>query len=87
MGAPLQSEDTENKVSTCAQFVFDTGQPHIFLLSAVMSREALTMRSLRSWCSSNSLRKDSNIGMNGDTVVAVSILLLLGACLMPLIDC
>ena len=39
---------------------------HIFLLNAVMSREALMMRSRRSWCSSSSLRKDSNAGMNGD---------------------
>lgn len=46
---------------------------HIFLLKAVMSREALMMRSLRSWCSSSSLRKTSNMGMNGD-VTDVSLL-------------
>ena len=39
---------------------------HIFLLSPVMSLEALTIRSRRSWCSSNSLRKLSNIDMKGD---------------------
>ena len=39
---------------------------HIFLLSAVMSLEALMIRSRRSWCSSNSLRKVSNIDMKGD---------------------
>ncbi len=39
---------------------------HIFLLSAVMSLEALMIRSRRSWCSSSSLRKVSNIGMKGD---------------------
>ena len=39
---------------------------HIFLLSPVMSLEALMIRSRRSWCSSNSLRKVSNIGMKGD---------------------
>ena len=31
-----------------------------------MSRDALTMRSRRSWSSSNSLRKASNMGMKGD---------------------
>ena len=45
----------------CVQFA------HIFLLSAVMSLEALMIRSRRSWCSSNSLRKVSNMGMKGDT--------------------
>ena len=39
---------------------------HIFLLSPVMSLEALMIRSRRSWCSSNSVRKVSNIGMKGD---------------------
>ena len=39
---------------------------HIFLLSAVMSLEALMIRSRRSWCSSTSLRKVSNIDMKGD---------------------
>lgn len=76
-----------NQMSTYARFVFVTDRPHIFLLSAVISREALKMRSLRSWCSSNSVRKDSNMDMNGDTVDAVSILLSLGACLVPLIGC
>ena len=40
---------------------------HIFLLSAVMSLEALMIRSRRSWCSSSSLRKVSNIDMKGDS--------------------
>ena len=36
---------------------------YIFLLRAVMSREALTMRSRRSWWSSSSAQKNSNCGM------------------------
>lgn len=39
---------------------------HIFLLNAVISREALIMRSRRSWCSSRLSRNFSNMGMNGD---------------------
>lgn len=39
---------------------------HIFLLSAVISREALIMRSRRSWCSSRLSRNFSNMGMKGD---------------------
>ena len=39
---------------------------HIFLLSAVMSLEALMIRSRRSWCSSNSRRNVSNMDMKGD---------------------
>ncbi len=46
-----------------------THSAHIFLLKAVMSREALMIRSLRSWCSSSSLRKTSNMGMNGDATL------------------
>lgn len=44
---------------------------HIFLLNAVMSREALMMRSRRSWCSSSSLRKLSNMGMKGEGFVDI----------------
>ena len=48
----------------CARWVcFGRGRAHIFLLWAVMSLEALTIRSRRSWCSSSSVRKVSNIGM------------------------
>ena len=36
-----------------------------------MSREALMMRSRRSWCSSSSLRNVSNMGRYGDCVVGV----------------
>lgn len=39
---------------------------HIFLLAAVMSRDALMTRSRLSWCSSSSARKASNIGMKGE---------------------
>jgi len=38
----------------------------IFFDAAVMSRDALMVRSRRSWCSSNSARKVSNMGMKGD---------------------
>lgn len=41
---------------------------HIFLLSAVMSRDAFMMRSRRSWCESSSSRKVSNMGMKGEIV-------------------
>ena len=40
--------------------------PHIFLEAAVISREALIMRSLRSWCSSSSAQNRSKSGMKGD---------------------
>ena len=39
---------------------------YIFLLKAVMSREALITRSRLSWCSSSSARNVSNMGMYGD---------------------
>ena len=39
---------------------------HIFLLNAVMSLETLIIRSRRSWCSSSSLRKVSNIDIKGE---------------------
>jgi hypothetical protein len=46
--------------------------PHIFLLAAVMSRDALIVRSRLSWCSSSSSRNCSNIGMYGDCGFDVS---------------
>ena len=36
------------------------------MLFAVISRDALMTRSLRSWCASSSLRKWSNIGIYGE---------------------
>ena len=39
---------------------------HIFLLAAVMSRDALMIFSRLSWCSSSSVRKPSNMAMYGD---------------------
>ena len=48
-------------LSLCGQ----TGEAHIFLLSAVISRLALMMRSRRSWCSSSSSRKFSKIEIVG----------------------
>jgi hypothetical protein len=67
----LKGEDAGNEVSLRSGAwgfgiprIIDT---HIFLLAAVISREAFMIRSLRSWCSSSSVRKVSNMGMNGDT--------------------
>lgn len=48
-------------LSLCGQ----AGEAHIFLLSAVISRLALMMRSRRSWCSSSSSRKFSKIEIVG----------------------
>lgn len=45
---------------------------YIFFDDAVISLEALMMRSLRSWCSSNSARKLSNMGMKGDWPAVLS---------------
>ena len=45
---------------------------YIFLDEAVISLEALMMRSLRSWCSSSSARKPSNMDMIGDEPVVLS---------------
>lgn len=45
---------------------------YIFFDEAVISLEALMMRSLRSWCSSNSARKLSNMGMKGDWLAVLS---------------
>lgn len=45
---------------------------YIFLDDAVISLEALMMRSLRSWCSSNSARKPSNMDMIGEELVVLS---------------
>ena len=42
---------------------------HIFLLRAVISREALITRSRRSWCSSSSARKVENMEMKGEVAV------------------
>jgi hypothetical protein len=41
-------------------------ETNIFFDAAVISREALMVRSRRSWCSSNSARKVSNMGRKGD---------------------
>lgn len=43
---------------------------YIFLDDAVISLEALMMRSRRSWCSSNSARKPSNMLMIGEELGA-----------------
>jgi hypothetical protein len=65
---------------------------YIFLDDAVMSLEALIMRSLRSWCSSNSARKPSNMDMIGDELGALALALLscsaMAACglLTPIYD-
>ena len=56
----------EGQPSTLHASLTSVGVPHIFFDEAVMSREALMTRSRLSWCSSSSLRKVSNIGMNGD---------------------
>jgi hypothetical protein len=45
---------------------------YIFLLAAVMSRDALIVRSRLSWCSSSSSRNCSNIDMKGDCGFEVS---------------
>lgn len=39
---------------------------YIFLLFAVISLDAFSTRSRRSWCSSSSARKYSNIGIYGE---------------------
>ena len=58
---------------------------HIFLLSAVMSLETLIIRSRRSWCSSSSLRKVSNIDMKGDAAGAATCFPLVSSCLASVI--
>lgn len=67
---PLECENAANDVS----FVIDTIclEAHIFLDEAVMSLEALMMRSRRSWCSSSSARNPSNMDMIGDEPVVLS---------------
>lgn len=50
--------------------VFLSKGVYIFLLRAVTSRDALTMRSLRSWCSSSSLRNSMNMGVKRDSAIA-----------------
>jgi hypothetical protein len=44
---------------------------HIFLLAAVMSLLAFVILSRRSWCSSSSALKASNMGINGDVAISV----------------
>lgn len=46
---------------------------YIFLLFAVMSRDAFMIRSRRSWCVSSSDRKVWNMGMYGDVDVDVGV--------------
>ena len=41
-------------------------ESHIFLLRAVISREALITRSRRSWCSSSSARNVENMEVKGE---------------------
>lgn len=53
-------------------FDFVCGVPHIFFDAAVMSRDALMVRSRRSWCSSSSARKVSNMGRKGDCFSSVA---------------
>jgi hypothetical protein len=48
---------------------------YIFLDDAVISLEALMIRSLRSWCSSSSARKPSNMDMIGDEIGALALAL------------
>ena len=62
--APLKREYPMQDVSFVAVLAQDLA--HIFLLRAVTSLDALMMRSRRSWCSSSSLRKASNMGMKGE---------------------
>lgn len=63
---------------------FGMGVAHVFLLRAVMSLDALTILSRRSWCSSSSLRKVSKTAMNGETGVGGSAVSSSGrGCLMP----
>jgi hypothetical protein len=67
---PLESEDTIYRlVSAIIPWHMTKGgaqETDIFFDAAVISREALMVRSRRSWCSSNSARKVSNMGRKGD---------------------
>lgn len=54
------------KIRSPLEASIDLEEAHIFLLAAVMSRDALITRSRRSWCSSSSALNTSNIGMYGD---------------------
>ena len=62
------------------------GLAHIFLLKAVMSRDAFIMRSRRSWCSSSSRRKVSNMGMKGE-MGGAAVSSSLWGCFEPAIVC
>jgi len=69
---PLECEDAGKDVSLALVFFLVFMVLYIFLDEAVMSLEALMMRSLRSWCSSNSARKPSNMDMIGNEPEALS---------------
>jgi hypothetical protein len=69
---PLECEDAGRYVSVTTEGFEVSLILYIFLDDAVMSLEALIMRSLRSWCSSSSARKPSNIDMIGDELVVLS---------------
>lgn len=69
---PLKCEDAEIDISFALRFSWSYLILYIFLDEAVISLEALMMRSLRSWCSSSSARKPSNMDMIGDEPVVLS---------------
>ena len=69
---PLECEDAGNDVRFALRSPWNHLILYIFLEDAVMSLEALMMRSLRSWCSSSSARKPSNMDMIGDEPVVLS---------------
>jgi hypothetical protein len=70
---PLEGEDAVNDVSN-GFFLFSGMEMliYIFFEDAVISLDALIMRSRRSWCSSSSARKPSNMDMNGDWLAVLS---------------
>lgn len=68
-GLPLKGEDTTTALATRAYEDF-IRLVYIFFEAAVTSRDALIILSRRSWCSSSSARKVSNMGMNGDEAAA-----------------
>ena len=68
------------KILICVSRIRELNEPqprnrraHIFLLRAVMSREALITRSRRSWCSSSSARKVVNIEVKDEDAVEAAI--------------
>jgi hypothetical protein len=71
---PLQGEDAGSNISndSFCDCLMRGSVSYIFFEDAVISLDALIMRSRRSWCSSSSARKPSNMGMNGDWFAVLS---------------